>query len=80
MQKQKLTCNYPSTLEKLIPGTRKIIAYRLKKTKRITIESPTTRLPIKIITRLSPTIPPSLLISLKPRPSKKTSAVVGEAI
>ncbi len=36
--------------------------------------------PLRTKTRSSPTTPPPSLISLRPRPSKKTSVVVGEAM
>lgn len=66
-------------LGKLIPDIQKILIYWLRKRKRIPIRSLTIRPVIKTKTKLSSKIF-LLLISLRSRPPKKTSVVIGGEI
>ena len=71
MQKQRLACNDFLGLIRLIPGAQKDINHWSKKTR--------IRLPTRTKIKLSFSIP-LLLISLRPRPPRKTNAVVEEVI
>ena len=75
MQKQKLAYNHLLELGRFILDAQKDIGRRPKKTKTTPFGNIAKMLLPRIKTTLSPIIP-LLLINLRSRPSKKTSAVV----